>query len=181
MVILWDSEEWSDTDPGQRHRGSTSDSIHLHVFPLHKREGQHGVALMVCVCVCVFQSSGISFFSRCVSESGGVSDFNSRDHPLVRLALLQHVSTQRGDPTQPAGPHLQRVHRQHVPVPTVLPGEIKDKKWTSSLRSYSNQNLCCPLSSGYQKYSHSYLHTPSCTAINSVINQNQEQVQHNNI
>lgn len=57
-----------------------------------------------CVCERDFQLLGILFV--CVSESGGVSDCNSRDHPVLWLALLQHVPTQRRDSAQPARLHL---------------------------------------------------------------------------
>lgn len=114
-----------------------------------------GFALSLCMCACVgeFSSRLKSFF--CVSESGGVSDSNSGDHLALWLAVLQYVPTQGRDPAPPARLHLQRRHRQHVPVPAVLPGERKHKKPESCLRLIRIQkNACCPPGSA---------HTVTCT------------------
>lgn len=59
MVVLWGSEEWSDHHPGQHYRGPPSDSVHRHVFTLHKSEGQQ-VLPSACACVHVWVSFSVT-------------------------------------------------------------------------------------------------------------------------
>lgn len=65
-----------------------------------------GSALGVCKRARVgeFSSHSKSFF--CLSEPGGGSDANSRDHLALWLDVLQCVPTRGRDPAQPARLHL---------------------------------------------------------------------------
>lgn len=51
-----------------------------------------------------------------VLEVGDVPDTCSRNGSDLWLVLLHHVSSSGRHSAQPARPHLQRNHRQHVPV-----------------------------------------------------------------
>lgn len=99
--------------------GAVLQSLYIVVYFHYTKQK---VSLFTFAEVCCVHACRSASLCLCVSELGDVPNFSGRDGPVLRLALLQHVSTCRRHSTQPARVHLQRGHRQHVPVPTLHAG-----------------------------------------------------------